>query len=138
MSLSTSDMTRIARLNASKTYAINGQVQTKDLVSNVLPNSMANNMSFVGKLKTSRETSKIIDFRASQVADYVLVQEYPGATRVDTFVYTTVPTSGTATQLINTGQNAFTGGFGRELRRTTLCSPAECTTILPSKVILRK
>jgi hypothetical protein len=70
MSLSTSDMTRITRLNASKTYVINGEVQTKDLFSNVVP--------FVGKLKTVRETSKIIDFKASQVTDYVLVSEYAG------------------------------------------------------------
>jgi hypothetical protein len=111
MSLSASDMTRIARLNASKTYAINGQVQTKDLVSNVLPNSMANNMSFVGKLKTSRETSKIIDFRASQSADYVLVRQ-------------------------NAGANEF--AYGRQLLRTKICNTVgNCTSILVPRVIVR-
>jgi hypothetical protein len=71
MSLSTSDMTRIKRINMSKQYVENGEVQTKDLFSNVLP--------FVGKLKTVRETSKLIDFKASQVAEYVLVRENSGA-----------------------------------------------------------
>jgi len=110
MSLSASDMTRIARLNVSKNYAINGQVQTKDLVSNVLPDSMAKNMSFVGKLKTARETSKIIDFRASQAADYVLKSE----------------------------TNVSPQGFTNQLSRTRICfSNGNCTSILVPKVIVR-
>jgi hypothetical protein len=102
MSLSTSDMTRITRLNASKTYVINGEVQTKDLFSNVVP--------FVGKLKTVRETSKIIDFKASQATDYILVSEYSGAT----------------------------SGFGRKLTKTKICNNnGNCTSILLPKVIVR-
>jgi hypothetical protein len=81
MSLSTSDITRIKRINMSKQYLENGEVQTKDLFSNVLPASTRTDMAFVGKLKTVRETSKLIDFKASQVADYVLVTENSGGGR---------------------------------------------------------
>jgi hypothetical protein len=108
LSLSTSDMTRIKRINASKTYAINGQVQTKDLVSNVLPHSVGGS-TFVGKLKTSRETSKIIDFRASQVADYVLKS-----------------------------QTQTSQGFSNQLNQTRLCfSNGSCISVLQPKVIVR-
>lgn len=115
MSLSVSDMTRIKRLVGSTAYASNGVVQSqKDLTSsqlascNRLCSSKRTDMNFVGKLKTVRETSKIIDFKASQVADYVLVSEYPG-----------IP------------------GFGRTLTKTVLCSPTTCVTTLQPKVISR-
>jgi len=66
---------------------------------------------FVGKLKTSRETSKIIDFRASQSADYVLVRQ-------------------------NSGANEF--AYGRQLLRTKICNTVgNCTSILVPKVIVR-
>ena len=123
--LSTTDLTRIKRLNVSKNYIVNGQVQTKDLNSSLLPgctngtlkcSSKRTDMSFVGKLKTCRETSKIIDFKASQVADYILVSQYSGAT----------------------GSTGMGSSFGRKLTRTVLCSPnSNCTSILQSKVITR-
>ena len=118
MPLSVSDMTRIKRLVGSTTYVSNGVVQVDDLTSsqlascNTMCSSKRTDMKFIGKLKTVRETSKIVDFRASQVADYVLVTEYP--------------------------KNVTTLGFGRKLTRNVLCSPTKtCSSVLVPKVILR-
>jgi hypothetical protein len=125
MSLSTSDMTRLKRLNSSKNYATNGIVLTEDLTSSQLAecgvkcSSKRTDMKFVGKLKTVRETSKIIDFKASQVADYVLVSEYSGSSGLG---------------------YSGSSSFGRKLTRTTLCpttNPSACVTVLSPKVILR-
>ena len=122
MPLSTSDLIRIKRIDSSTNYVRNGQVvETKNLTSSGLPgcnnggllcSSRRTDMNFVGKLKTSRETSRIIDFKASQVADYILVQENPG----------------------DPGRS----GFGRQLIRNTLCSSnGTCVSTLTPKVIRR-
>lgn len=113
MSLSVSDMTRIKRLVGSRTYASNGIIQGKDLSSSQLTScntrcsAKRTDMKFVGKLKTVREASKMVDFTASQVADYVLVSEFPG-----------------------------TPGFGRQLTRNVLCAPisTSCISVLETKV----
>ncbi len=115
MSLSVSDMTRIKRLVGSRTYASNGIIQGKDLTSTQLAcntrcSAKRTDMKFVGKLKTVREASKMVDFTASQVADYVLVSEFPQTT---------------------TGP-----GFGRQLTRNVLCAPisTSCISVLETKV----
>ena len=112
--MSTSDMTRIQRLVGSNRYVVNGQVQAKDLVSN--PSSTRGDGSFIGKLKSVRETSKIVDFKAAQVADFTTLRE-----RRD---------------------NLGSGGWRIERSKTVLCPPTNgtgiCTTILNPKVIVRK
>lgn len=109
MPMSTSDMTRIKRLIGSTRYAANGVLQTKDLVSN--PSPTRGSESFAGKLKSVRETSKIIDFKAAQVADYTLTSE----------------------------RRTGTSGWRIERTRTILCPPLNgsgiCTSVLPTKVI---
>jgi hypothetical protein len=114
MPMSTSDMTRIKRLVGSTRYAVNGVVQTKDLVSN--PSSTRGDTSFVGKLKSVRETSKIVDFKAAQVADFTTLRE-----RRD---------------------DSGSGGWRIERSKTILCPPLNgsgiCTTILPTKLITIK
>jgi hypothetical protein len=121
--LSSSDLTRIKRLNVSKNYLSNGQVQVKDLSSSqvsgcngTICSSKRTDMNFVGKLKTCRETSKIIDFKASQAADFVLVRQYSGAT----------------------GATGMGSGFGRQLIITKICNTnGDCTSILQPKVVTR-
>ena len=112
--MSTSDMTRIQRLIGSNKYLVNGQVQTKDLVSNT--SSTRGDGSFVGKLKIVRETSKIIDFKAAQVADFTTLRE-----RRD---------------------NSLSSGWRIERSKTVICPPNNgsgvCTTILIPKVITTK
>ena len=102
-------MTRIKRLTGSANYATNGVVESRSLSSttsmpcNVKCSSKRTDMTFVGKLKTCREASKIIDFRASQVADYILVSENrnTGAVRMLT-KNTLCPTNGNCSVTLQT------------------------------------
>jgi hypothetical protein len=82
MSLSAGDWVRLQRLRGARSYA--SDVSTnKDIINKTLPADLTSGpLPFpvtrdVGSSKIRREPSKWVDYKASQVADYVLTKTTP-------------------------------------------------------------
>jgi len=124
---STSDYIRFKKLGVVRGYG-SGELSTgKDLISSVVPSQ-----GIIGKLKITRETSKYLDWKSSQVSDFITFREYP-------------PQSSTLKKDAILGQNgiisyeettekSISRGFGIRRYRTALCPTGDC---IPKEIVTK-
>ena len=124
---STSDYIRFKKLGVVRGYG-SGELSTgKDLISSVVPSQ-----GIIGKLKITRETSKYLDWKSSQVSDFITFREYPpqsSTLKQDA----TLDQNGTISYSPTT-EKSISRGFGIRRYRTALCPTGDCT---PKEIVTK-
>jgi len=140
---SVSDFTRIKKLQNTLQ-----SMMGRDLVSSTLPgcinsgtspcSTRKTDMGLVGKLKTVREVSKYIDFKATQTQNFLLYSQYSGdQTNANNVIQVPTYDANGSINGYTAGTNtAVRGGFGRQIKQIQMgcANTGSCTTPLPTKV----
>ena len=124
---STSDYIRFKKLGVVRGYGSGELSSGKDLISSVVPSQ-----GIIGKLKTTRETSKYLDWKSSQVSDFITFREYPPqelTTKKDAIL------GGDGTISYSpTTEKSISRGFGIRRYRTALCPTGDC---IPKEIVTK-
>jgi len=126
---STSDYIRFKKLGVVRGYGLaGGELSSgKDLISSVVPSQ-----GIIGKLKTTRETSKYLDWKSSQVSDFITFREYsPQSSTLKKDA--TLKEDGTI-DYNDTTEKSISRGFGIRRYRTALCPTGDC---IPKEIVTK-
>lgn len=126
---STSDYIRFKKLGVVRGYGLaGGELSTgKDLVSSVVPSQ-----GIIGKLKITRETSKYLDWKSSQVSDFLTFSEY--SPQSSTLKKDATLDSNGNISYTDTTEKSILRGFGIRRYRTVLCPTADC---IPKEIVTK-
>ena len=130
---STSDYIRFKKGWLVRGYGLaGGELSTgKDLVSSVVPSQ-----GIIGKLKITRETSKYLDWKSSQVSDFLTFSEY--SPQSSTLKKDSTLNSDGSISYTDTTEKSILRGFGIRRYRTALCPTGACIPIQIDTKVIRK